>query len=131
MESLPEKQDVEIRSLARAMRFAFAALVLGVSFFNIHRALSISNFQAISVDLLNGTPLPAATLWVLENQRILQGLSMAIPLAAVALIFWGRLPVALYWLGSLVLLALVQLAFAWTALTAPLMEIIKKMQGGP
>jgi len=129
MEPLPEKQDSEIRSLARAIRFAFMALVLGVSLFNIHRALSISTFQMIFTDMLNGPPLPAMTLLVLNNQRALQGLSMVIPLAAVALIFWGRLQVALYGLGALALLALAQLAFTWSALTAPLMEIIKKMQG--
>jgi hypothetical protein len=117
-------------ALGRSVRFGFAAIVLGVSYPNIRLALGIGAFRVIFQDMLGNKPLPAITTLVLQAQPFLIGLSVVIPLVAVALIFVGRLTHSIYVSGVLVLAVLFQLFFTWQAISAPLFKIIQSMSGG-
>jgi hypothetical protein len=124
--SEPESQSV---ALGRAVRFGFAAVALGMSYPNICLALRISAFRAIFKDLLGNKPLPSITTLVLHAQPFLIGLSIVIPLVAIALIFIGRLTHSIYVSGVLVLAVLFQLFFTWHAISAPLFTIFQSMSG--
>jgi len=113
----------------RAIRFGFAAVVVGMSYPNIRLALSIEKFAAIFHDMLNGKPLPPATRFALGAEPELIALSILIPISALALVFIGRLTQSVYLSGACVLMIFVQLYFTWEAMSAPLFEIMKAMGG--
>jgi hypothetical protein len=114
----------------RAIRFGFAAVVLGMSYLNIRQALSLHAFAAVFRDMLGGKPLPSVTTLILGSQPFLIGLSILIPIAAVAAIFVGRVTTSIYLSGVLVLAVFFQLFFTWHAMCAPLFQIIQGMSGG-
>ena len=116
---------------ARAVRFGFAAVVLGMSYPNIRCALGIYRFELIFRDMLGGKPLPAVTTLVLQLQPFLLGLSILIPLAAIILVFAGGLARSVYISGALILAVFFQLFFTWQALSAPLFDIVRAMGGTP
>src|SRR4051812_6296651 len=101
MSDLPA--DHEAVSAARAVRFGFAAVVLGMSYLNIYQALALHAFAAVYNDMLAGHPLPTITALTLRAQPILIAVSMLIPVAALAAVFFGRLAQSIYLSGALVL----------------------------
>jgi len=120
--------EAQLFSIGRAVRFGFAAMVFGLSYPNIRCAFGINHFRQIFVDMLGAKPLPSATALVLQIQPFLIGLSILIPLLALAFLFVPRLAYSIYASGVLVLLVFVQLFFTWHALTIPLFTIIEGMQ---
>ena len=115
-------------SVARAVRFCFTAVVLGFSYPNIHCALGIHHFRQIFDDMLGrGEPLPMVTTFVIHSQPFLVSLSIAVPIVAIALNFFGRLARSIYICGALVLLVFLQFFMTWYAWTSPLLKIIEKM----
>jgi hypothetical protein len=114
---------------ARAVRFGFAAIVLGMSYPSIHFALVIPRFAQIYQDMLGARPLPVATTWILQFRPFLLGLSILIPLAAISVIFAGGLTRSIYISGGLILTVFFQLYFTWHALSAPLFDIVSAMGG--
>ena len=131
MNNPPPEADLQAIAAARAVRFGFAAVVLGMSYPNIRCALGIYRFELIFRDMLGGKPLPAITTFVLQAQPVLLGLSILIPLAAIILIFAGRLSRSIYVSGGLILAVFFQLFFTWQALSEPLFEIVRAMGGTP
>ncbi|RYD69124.1 MAG: hypothetical protein EOP84_29065 [Verrucomicrobiaceae bacterium] len=121
--------DSSAIAAARAVRFGFAAIVLGMSYPNIRCALGIRGFEQIYSDMLGGKALPAITTFVLWAHPFLAALSILIPVTAVALIFFGRLSRSIYISGALILIVFLQLFFTWQAVSAPLFEIIRSMHG--
>lgn len=121
---------IELLPLARAIRFAFVALVLCFSYLSICSSLSIHNFEQIFYDMLGGKPLPAITTFVISARLALLALSYLVPLFAVATLFMRRLAASFYLLGGLLVVTTVQFFLVYHALFAPLFQIISQMQGG-
>jgi hypothetical protein len=124
-----ESPQESIYALARAIRFALAALVLGIAYPNIHCAFGIGRFEMIYNDMLAGKPLPGVTIFILHYRWFFAGLSVLVPIVALASVFARNAARATYWSGVAVFMAFGQLCFQWFALTAPLIEVIKGMQG--
>lgn len=117
-------------AIARAVRFALAALVLGVSYPNIHCAFAMGRFEQIFMDMLGNKPLPAATVFVLRYRWLFEGSSVLFPMLSVMGVFSSRSVRPTYLSGVTVLLVFGQLFFMWFALTGPVVEIVRGMQGG-
>lgn len=130
MNDLPSESGLPSAATGRAIRFGFAAIVLGMSYPNIRLALGLHAFTAVFGDLLGAAPLPAITRLVLGAQPALIGVSILMPLAAVAMVFAGRITQSIYLSGALVLAVFFQLFFTWQALYAPLFQIVQNMAGG-
>lgn len=129
MNQAPSAAELQSTDLARAVRFGFAAVVLGMSYPNIRCALRLHRFDQIFRDLLNQKPLPAITTFLFHAQPMLVGVSVLIPVLAVVLIFVGSAKHSIYMSGVLILAVFLQLFFTWHALAAPLLTLIRVMQG--
>ncbi|HZJ17204.1 MAG TPA: hypothetical protein VFD27_19280 [Chthoniobacteraceae bacterium] len=127
MSDIPDEDAAEVRSVARAVRVACTAIVLGISYANVNFALGLHAFGQVFRDMLGNKPLPIITTFVLHYQPFLLGLSLLIPVAAVTLIFMARIAQSIYIGGTLILLAFFQLFFTWRAVSAPLFAIIQNM----
>src|SRR3954471_12001256 len=103
MSDLSSQSELQSVAVGRAIRFSFAAVVLGMSYLNIHLALGLHAFGAVFRDMLGGRPLAVVTTSVLAAQPFLIAISILIPIAAVAAIFVGRLTRSIYLSGVLVL----------------------------
>src|SRR5438094_66849 len=123
MDQLSLDSSSQVPSLARAVRFGFAAIVVGMSYPNIQLVLRLHTFEQVFRDMLGDKPLPVATALVLHAQPFLLGSSFVIPLVAVAVIFVRRLAASIYICGVMILLVFFQLFFTWQAVTAPLFAI--------
>jgi len=130
MNDISSESDSQSVNTGRAIRFGFAAVVLGMSYLNIRLALRLHAFGAVFQDMLGGKPLAAITTLVLGAQPFLIGVSILIPVAAVALVFVGRLTHSIYLSGALVLAVFFQLFFTWQAMCAALFQIVQGMTGG-
>ena len=130
MNAILSESDSQAVATGRAIRFGFAAVVLGISYLNIRLALGLHGFAAVFRDMLGGKPLPAITTLVLGAQPFLIGVSILIPIAAVAMVFVGRVTQSIYLSGALVLAVFFQFFFTWQAMCAPLFQIIQGMSGG-
>ncbi len=118
----------ELSRVSRAVRFALAALVLGMSYPNIHCAFGIPKFQQIYQDMLMGKPLPQVTEFVVRFQIVFEALSILLPVLALGSVAARGTTRPLYVVGGVVLGIFVQIFFQWFALTLPLFGIIKEMQ---
>jgi hypothetical protein len=114
--------------ITKALRFAFVALILGVSYPNLRCALAIPAFQNIYHDILGGKPLPAATEFVIHAYPVLVALSISLPVVAVLSLFMRRLSFSIYLVGFIIIAVIVQLSFTWQALSNPLFSIAQNMQ---
>ena len=115
--------------IARATRFAFACVVLGVSWLAIKSCLNIPRFARIFMDMLGeNEPLPKLTRLVIATWWPLLALSLSVPAAAIVLLFTRDVVRSLYCLGVLVLISIVVSVVVTHATYSPLMTIIEKMQ---
>jgi hypothetical protein len=102
----------EVVRISRAIRFFFAAIVLGLSYPNIHCALGIGHFQQIYSDMLGNKPLAAATVFMVQHQYLFVGLSILFPIVAVATIFTPGITRPIYIAGVLIFAIFAQLFFS-------------------
>ena len=131
MNTPPTEPAPEAIAVARATRFAFAAIVLGLSYPNIRFALNLHTLGGVYTDMLGGdSEIGAVTSFVLRAQPFLVALSILIPIAALVGIFRGRLSRSIYISGVSIIVVFVQLFFTWHAGLAPFYEIMRRMQGG-
>jgi hypothetical protein len=103
---------------SRAVRFVLAAIVLGLSYPNIHCALAIKALQ----DAFAIHPTKAVDLFLYQHQPWFFGSSILIPVAAIVSIFTPGAVRSLCGLAVLVLIVLLQLFFTWFALTGPIVD---------
>lgn len=129
MNEASSDSELQSEAVARAVRFGFAAIVFGLSYANIRCALGLHAFKHIFRDLLNQRPLPPITTFLFQAQPVLVGISFLLPALAAVLIFVGRLKHSIYMSGALILAVFFQLFFTWHALAAPLLTLIRTMQG--
>ncbi len=121
---------ISVRQLANAIRFIFYAVVLGLSSVAIVLCMSISDFEGIFKDMLNGKPLPLVTQFLLMGRPFLVAASFLVPVGATATLLSRRVVLSLYILGVLGFVAIAESAFLYAGLFAPLVGILKEM-GGP
>lgn len=119
----------ELIRISHAIRCFFAAIVLGLSYPNIHCALGIDKFQQIYSDMLGNKPLAAVTVFVVHYQSLLVGLSILFPVVAVATIFMRDTARSIYISTVIIFAVFAQLFFQWFTLTGPLFNIIRDMGG--
>ena len=131
MSNPPTDDESSALEIGRAVRFGFAATIIGLSYPNIQLALRIHSFGQVFSDMLGNKPLPAITILVLHSQAILVAFSILLPLLAVAHLFIKRLAHSIYISGCLILLVFLQLFFTWHAVSAPLLSIIENMSADP
>jgi hypothetical protein len=131
VEQNSEPSSMNVADLARAVRFALAALVVGLSYFSISGSLGIQGFGAIYNDMLNGRPLPMFTEFILRARPLFVASSVFVPVAAVALLFSRRLIPCIYIIGVLGLLSLGQIVALYYWLMLPLFDIISSMSAVP
>jgi hypothetical protein len=119
--------EPELVRVSRAVRFGLAAIVIGLSYPNIHCALGIDNFKQVYADMLGNKPLAAATVFMVRFQPLFVALSILFPVLAVATIFTPGITRSIYIAGFLVIAIFAQLFFQWFTLTGPLFNIIRDM----
>lgn len=119
----------EFRSTSRAILFALACIVVGLSYLSIRSSLSIHLFSIVFADMLGGRPLPAITTFLISYQSVFVFVCCAIPIIGIALIFVRRLVIAFYAMGILALVNIFLTVFLYHGLTAPLVFIISGMTG--
>lgn len=129
-EQIPQPDALDVRQIARAIRFALVAIVLGLSYLSIRSSLSIGNFELIFRDMLGGKPLPSLTQFVLGARPQFIAVSILVPLVAVATLFLRGLIASFYIIGVLVFVTVVQCITIYHGLLAPLTQIIRAM-GSP
>jgi hypothetical protein len=122
---------IDIASLARAIRFALVCVLLGLCYLNLRCALGINASSSIFKDMLNGEPLPAITVFVLQFRVLFTSVSVIVPFCAILILFSGQLIRSFYALGLLALLTLVELVTVYSALLSPFNLIIQTMGGNP
>jgi len=116
-------------SVARATLFCQVCMVLGISYLAVRASLSIESFKIIFADMLGGRPLPALTTFVLGADGFFLSVSLAIPVAAIALLFMPKPTLAIYCVGVLALASVAISVILYHAMTAPLAQIISSMSG--
>ena len=118
------RKEADLLALTKAIRFAFAALVVGISYPNIRFALYLPQFEGVFHDMLGDKQLPLVADFVIHAQSLLIGISILIPLIAVILLFTSGIARSLYIFGVLLIVVFVQLYTTWHAVMAPLVTII-------
>jgi hypothetical protein len=109
--------------LSRAVRFGLAALVIGLSYPNIHCAVAITHFRDM-YDGMGVQKVSRTAAFLFAHRPLFVGLSILLPLAAVVSIFTRDKVRSIYLSGFLVIAVFVQLFFTWFTLTAPLWGLI-------
>lgn len=126
----PPRDTIDIRQLARAIRFALVAIVLGLSYFSFRASFSIENFGLIFKDLLGGKPLPVLTQFILSAAPVFVAVSILVPIVAAGSLFLRSVIGSFYLIGALAIVTLVQFITLYHGLSAPLAQIITAMGGG-
>ena len=127
--STTETVPSDTARLGGATRFALTCVVLGFSYLSIRGCLVIPNFQVIFQDMLGSeTSLPWITKFVLSCRLVFLAVSIGIPVLGIALLFSRDIARSLYFLGAAMLVIVVECIVLYHALSAPLMNIITKMQ---
>lgn len=130
-EQNPPQDAIDVRRLAHAIRFALVAIVLGLSYLSIRSSLSIGGFSVIFADMLDGRPLPALTRFVLGAAPLFVGVSVLVPIVAVATLFLRGVVRSFYIIGVLGFVTIAQFITLYHGLSAPLTQIISAMGSGP
>lgn len=118
---------LDVVQLGKAIRFAFVAIVVGLSYPTIRSTLAIDSFMRIYMDMLNGRPLPALTTLMIQFRWVLNLISFLVPVAAMATLLDRQLPRSFYVLGAIGFIAILQAVVLYTALFAPFSAIMRAM----
>jgi hypothetical protein len=130
-ESSPQVAPIDFLKLAKAIRFALVAIVLTLAYINLRCCFGIRGFESIFNDMLSGAALPGLTLFVLSWPWLFLGLAVVIPVAAFCTLFSRRIIGSFYLIGCLAIVGIAEAVIVYIAMWSPLIEIIKRMQGGP
>jgi hypothetical protein len=120
-----------VLELARATRFALVCIVLGLSYFAIRASLNIQTFMRVFEDMLgSSSQLPTLTIAVFKARYVFVGISFAVPALCLGLLFVRNVPRAIRLIGVAALVVIAKSIVLYNALSAPLAEIVKRMQSG-
>jgi hypothetical protein len=124
--SSPSTAQIDAASVARAVRFVTALLVLGMSIPNINGALGISTMRIVAEEMLGNDHLPWFTPLVLQSHSIFVAISIAIPVLALILLFIKSVIRAIYALGVVLFILFLQLFFMVHAFEAVLVQVVTR-----
>ena len=128
----PQQDAIDVQQLARAIRFALVAILLGLSYLSIRSSLSIDSFRRIFEDMLApDRALPALTVFVLRARSLFVAVSILVPMATFATLFLRRAVASFYIIGVLGFITIAQFITLYYALSGPLTQIISAMSSGP
>lgn len=119
--------EIDVARLARAIRFAFATIVLTISFFSVRTSLSIGSFLAIFKDMLSGRPLPVLTVFIIDFKEWIILFSLLLPLCVIGTLFLRNLARSFYILGVLALVTIIEFVLLSYGLCAPLFQVMKNL----
>lgn len=123
-------EPIDVLKLARAVRFAIAMLVLGLSFFAIRMSLTLGNFQQIFYEMLGDTVIPPLTEIAMSARVFFVAVSLFVPVLVIASLFMQNLRRSFYLLGILGLLTIIEFVFLTYATFSPLQTIITRFNPG-
>jgi hypothetical protein len=105
-------------SLMKAIRFAFFAILLGLSYFCYRGAVFLDSFDHMVPGLIGNHPWPSSTLWAFQTRKALVVLACVVPFVGFGALYLRRPIAAIYLLGGLIGLSVVQIGFTWHAMAA-------------
>lgn len=123
----PPHDAIDIRQLARAIRFALIAFILALSYLGLWSSMSIKRFVRTFEDMLGDGGLPALTQFVSGAQGFFVLLSVLVPIVAVSMLFHRSIVRSFYVIGALGLLTISQFILVNYALAVPLVQILNAM----
>ncbi|MCE9610599.1 MAG: hypothetical protein K8R23_10435 [Chthoniobacter sp.] len=126
-QKIPPHDAIDIRQLARAIRFAHAAFLLVLSYLSLWSSMSIRRFIGLFEDMLGGQQLPALTQLVSGAQDIFVLISVLVPVVAVWMLFHRSIVRSFYIIGALSLFSIAQLILLNYALAVPLVQILNAL----
>src|SRR5258708_1013954 len=101
-EQTQQHDPIDVRQLARAIRFALVGIILGLSLLGLRYNPLIEDFRKIFEDMLGKDEvLPAVTRFVLNASPLFVVISSLTPILAVATLFLRSLVVSFYIIGVL------------------------------
>ena len=119
----------EIHELRQATRVVLVCFLIVLSYPTICLSLSLASFQQIFADMLGGgAELPIVTRFVMSAKSLFVGVSLAIPIVGVVLVFTQKSNKSLYIIGGLAFLAAVLWMLLYKAAYSPLFMIIEGMR---
>jgi hypothetical protein len=117
----------EISIVLHALRFALVSVVLFLSYFPLRLILWIPAFRRIMADMLEGSALPAVSKFAFGNEKLLLFLSLLLPAAALATLFWKNIRKSFYTLALITFLALIHFAVLFESLWSPLTRLTDQL----
>jgi hypothetical protein len=128
-QTIPKEDTIDIRQLARAIRFALVAIVAAFSYLSVRSSLSIASFAQIYVEMLGPRPLPTLTQFILDARLLFVSVSILVPIAAVATLFLRRVVGSFYILGVLSIVTVAQFVTLYHGLSEPITLILSALTG--
>jgi hypothetical protein len=121
----PKQFSPEINATARAVRFAIAVILFGLSYVSIRASFGFGGFEDVLTGMgMTNKTLPALTTFIFAVRPELIFVSIAVPLAALACFWDQNVTRSIYNLGRLTLLTIVQLILLYDGLCGPLVKLI-------
>ena len=122
---------IDIRQLARAIRFALIAFLLVLSYLNLWSSFSIRHLLGVFGDMLGSQGMPAFPEFVLRAQSVFVLVSVLLPVVAVSMLSHRNIVRSFYIIGALGLVTIAQLIMVHYALAIPFINIIDAMANPP
>ena len=129
-EQTPLQDVIDVRQLARAIRFALVGIILGLTYLGYRYSLHIEPFSQAFADMFGDRPLPTITVFLRHTRYLFIAISVLAPAIAIATLFLRSLVRSFYILGVLGLATSMQIVLIHHGLSAPLIYIIHQMRDG-
>jgi hypothetical protein len=117
-----KQSSSEIIDVARAVRFAISVILFGLSYVSIRISFGLGGIEQVLDGM--GMALPAITSFIITARPALMFVSIVIPLAALACFWDTNVTRAIYNLGRLSLLNIIQLILLYHGFSAPLVKMV-------
>ena len=128
-EQTPQQDAIDIRQLARAIRFALVSIVLGLSYLCLSCSLSIDSFESIFHGIANNPHLPILTQFVISARLLFVAVNILVSVAAIVTLFLRGFVTSFYIIGVLGFVIIAQFITLYYAVIAPFNMIIGAMSG--
>jgi hypothetical protein len=124
----PDSSEIRVIQIGRAIRFSLVGIVVGFSLLSIRASLSINDFHRMFQEMLNGQALPGLTLLVVNNNTLFFLLSVAVPVAAIGMLFSRNVVRSFYVLGFLGFFTFLEFFILYQGLSLPFGQILSTME---
>ena len=117
-----KQSSSDIIEVARAVRFAIAVILFGLSYVSIRISFGLGGIEQVLDGM--GIALPAITSFIITARPALMFASVLIPLAALGCFLDSNVARSIYNLGRLCLLVIIQLILFYHGFSAPLVKMV-------